>query len=165
MVQSVTSCVSHRELCLTGSQPRTLRKRNFPLGKGGGRISLKVLTEPSYREKTTCKCLCKKVFISEPKPAFASSISACVHFRDLLRDVDEAVKGLKLIHGFFFFPQGNCPKVSSINDRNDWKVVRKALTVIGFNEDEVEVKTWTHTHTPAVGAGKSQQHSIFTHIG
>lgn len=39
-----------------------------------------------------------------------------------------------------FFPQGNCPKVSSINDRNDWKVVRKALTVIGFNEDEVEVK-------------------------
>lgn len=40
-----------------------------------------------------------------------------------------------------FFPQGNCPKVSSINDRNDWKVVRKALTVIGFNEDEVEVKT------------------------
>ncbi|CAG14834.1 unnamed protein product, partial [Tetraodon nigroviridis] len=33
---------------------------------------------------------------------------------------------------------GNCPKVSSINDRNDWKVVRRALTVIGFNEDEVE---------------------------
>lgn len=31
--------------------------------------------------------------------------------------------------------------MSSINDRNDWKVVRKALTVIGFNEDEVEVKT------------------------
>lgn len=57
--------------------------------------------------------------------------------------------------------------MSSINDRNDWKVVRKALTVIGFNEDEVEVKTWTHTHTPAVGAGKSRkphQHSIFTHI-
>uniref|UniRef100_A0A667Z2F6 Myosin Ic, paralog b n=1 Tax=Myripristis murdjan TaxID=586833 RepID=A0A667Z2F6_9TELE len=33
---------------------------------------------------------------------------------------------------------GNCPKVSSINDRSDWKVVRKALTVIGFSEDEVE---------------------------
>uniref|UniRef100_A0A7N8WN81 Myosin Ic, paralog b n=1 Tax=Mastacembelus armatus TaxID=205130 RepID=A0A7N8WN81_9TELE len=33
---------------------------------------------------------------------------------------------------------GNCPKVSSINDRSDWKVVRKALHVIGFNEDEVE---------------------------
>lgn len=39
------------------------------------------------------------------------------------------------------FPQGNCPKVSSINDRSDWKVVRKALNVIGFNEDEVEVRT------------------------
>uniref|UniRef100_A0A665VA03 Myosin Ic, paralog b n=1 Tax=Echeneis naucrates TaxID=173247 RepID=A0A665VA03_ECHNA len=34
--------------------------------------------------------------------------------------------------------QGNCPKVSSINDRSDWKVVRKALSVIGFNEDDVE---------------------------
>lgn len=42
---------------------------------------------------------------------------------------------------FFFFPQGNCPKVSSINDRSDWKVVRKALTVIGFSENEVEVRT------------------------
>ncbi|TNN01257.1 hypothetical protein fugu_010639 [Takifugu bimaculatus] len=37
-----------------------------------------------------------------------------------------------------YLVKGNCPKVSSINDRNDWKVVRKALTVIGFNEDEVE---------------------------
>uniref|UniRef100_A0A669BFT1 Myosin Ic, paralog b n=1 Tax=Oreochromis niloticus TaxID=8128 RepID=A0A669BFT1_ORENI len=34
--------------------------------------------------------------------------------------------------------KGNCPKVSSINDRSDWKVVRKALTVIGFSENEVE---------------------------
>lgn len=42
---------------------------------------------------------------------------------------------------FVCFPQGNCPKVSSINDRSDWKVVRKALNVIGFNEDEVEVRT------------------------
>lgn len=39
------------------------------------------------------------------------------------------------------FPQGNCPKVSSINDRSDWKVVRKALSVIGFSEDDVEVRT------------------------
>uniref|UniRef100_H3DQM7 Myosin motor domain-containing protein n=1 Tax=Tetraodon nigroviridis TaxID=99883 RepID=H3DQM7_TETNG len=37
-----------------------------------------------------------------------------------------------------YLVKGNCPKVSSINDRNDWKVVRRALTVIGFNEDEVE---------------------------
>uniref|UniRef100_A0A6Q2Z4I8 Myosin Ic, paralog b n=1 Tax=Esox lucius TaxID=8010 RepID=A0A6Q2Z4I8_ESOLU len=37
-----------------------------------------------------------------------------------------------------YLVKGNCPKVSSINDRSDWKVVRKALTVIGFNDDEVE---------------------------
>lgn len=37
------------------------------------RICLKVLTEPSYRAKTTRKCLCKKVFISEP------TVNACVH--------------------------------------------------------------------------------------
>uniref|UniRef100_A0A3Q2Q2K2 Myosin Ic, paralog b n=1 Tax=Fundulus heteroclitus TaxID=8078 RepID=A0A3Q2Q2K2_FUNHE len=37
-----------------------------------------------------------------------------------------------------YLVKGNCPKVSSINDRSDWKVVRKALAVIGFNDDEVE---------------------------
>ncbi|XP_060800201.1 myosin Ic, paralog b isoform X2 [Neoarius graeffei] len=37
-----------------------------------------------------------------------------------------------------YLVKGNCPKVSSINDRNDWKVVRKALSVIGFSDDEVE---------------------------
>uniref|UniRef100_A0A673YX72 Myosin Ic, paralog b n=1 Tax=Salmo trutta TaxID=8032 RepID=A0A673YX72_SALTR len=35
-----------------------------------------------------------------------------------------------------YLVKGNCPKVSSINDRSDWKVVRKALSVVGFNEDE-----------------------------
>ncbi|KAI4883161.1 hypothetical protein NFI96_013929 [Prochilodus magdalenae] len=37
-----------------------------------------------------------------------------------------------------YLVKGNCPKVSSINDRSDWKVVRKALTVIGFSDDDVE---------------------------
>ncbi|XP_058853992.1 unconventional myosin-Ic isoform X4 [Acipenser ruthenus] len=37
-----------------------------------------------------------------------------------------------------YLVKGNCPKVSSINDKNEWKVVRKALSVIGFSEDEVE---------------------------
>lgn len=37
-----------------------------------------------------------------------------------------------------YLVKGNCPKVSSINDRNDWKMVRKALSVIGFTDDEVE---------------------------
>lgn len=38
------------------------------------------------------------------------------------------------------FLQGQCAKVSSINDKSDWKVVRKALSVIDFTEDEVEVR-------------------------
>uniref|UniRef100_A0A8C1DVS7 Myosin Ic, paralog b n=2 Tax=Cyprinus carpio TaxID=7962 RepID=A0A8C1DVS7_CYPCA len=37
-----------------------------------------------------------------------------------------------------YLVKGNCPKVSSINDRNDWKIVRKALSIIGFTDDEVE---------------------------
>ncbi|XP_029105001.1 unconventional myosin-Ic-like isoform X1 [Scleropages formosus] len=37
-----------------------------------------------------------------------------------------------------YLVKGNCPKVSSINDRNEWKVVRKALSIIGFCEEEVE---------------------------
>uniref|UniRef100_A0A8C1M951 Unconventional myosin-Ic-like n=1 Tax=Cyprinus carpio TaxID=7962 RepID=A0A8C1M951_CYPCA len=36
-----------------------------------------------------------------------------------------------------FLVKGNCPKVSSINDRNDWKIVRKALSIIGFTDDEL----------------------------
>lgn len=42
--------------------------------------------------------------------------------------------------------QGQCAKVSSINDKSDWKVVRKALTVIDFTEDEVEVRPLSGTH-------------------
>ncbi|XP_072557587.1 unconventional myosin-Ic isoform X1 [Paramormyrops kingsleyae] len=37
-----------------------------------------------------------------------------------------------------YLVKGNCSKVSSINDRSEWKVVSKALTVIGFSEEEVE---------------------------
>uniref|UniRef100_A0A671N5F7 Unconventional myosin-Ic n=1 Tax=Sinocyclocheilus anshuiensis TaxID=1608454 RepID=A0A671N5F7_9TELE len=37
-----------------------------------------------------------------------------------------------------YLVKGNCPKVSSINDRNDWKIMRKALSIIGFTDDEVE---------------------------
>ncbi|XP_064834174.1 unconventional myosin-Ic-like isoform X2 [Oncorhynchus masou masou] len=37
-----------------------------------------------------------------------------------------------------YLVKGCCPRVSSINDKNDWRTVRKALTVIGFHEDEVE---------------------------
>lgn len=53
-------------------------------------------------------------------------------------------------------PQGQCAKVSSINDKNDWKVVRKALTVINFTEDEVEVRPLLGTLFPPVTPRKSQ---------
>uniref|UniRef100_A0A2K6AAG0 Unconventional myosin-Ic n=1 Tax=Mandrillus leucophaeus TaxID=9568 RepID=A0A2K6AAG0_MANLE len=39
---------------------------------------------------------------------------------------------------YLYLVKGQCAKVSSINDKSDWKVVRKALTVIDFTEDEVE---------------------------
>lgn len=43
----------------------------------------------------------------------------------------------------FIFLQGNCPRVSSISDKNNWKVVMKALGVIGFSTEEVQVKSPT----------------------
>ena len=36
-------------------------------------------------------------------------------------------------------PQGNCARVSSINDKSDWKAVRKAMQIIDFTDGEVEV--------------------------
>lgn len=45
--------------------------------------------------------------------------------------------------------QGQCAKVSSINDKSDWKVVRKALMVIDFTEDEVEVSPLLGTSLPS----------------
>ncbi|KAK2828478.1 hypothetical protein Q5P01_019512 [Channa striata] len=41
-------------------------------------------------------------------------------------------------HYYQYLVKGNCPRVSSINDKNNWKVVLKALPVIGFTEDEVQ---------------------------
>lgn len=39
---------------------------------------------------------------------------------------------------YHFLVKGQCAKVSSINDKSDWKAVRKALSVINFNDNEVE---------------------------
>lgn len=39
---------------------------------------------------------------------------------------------------YLYLVKGQCAKVSSINDKSDWKVMRKALSVIDFTEDEVE---------------------------
>ncbi|KAL0994280.1 hypothetical protein UPYG_G00120170 [Umbra pygmaea] len=37
-----------------------------------------------------------------------------------------------------YLVKGCCSRVSSINDKNDWKTVRKALEITGFHEEEVE---------------------------
>lgn len=47
----------------------------------------------------------------------------------------------KSLENFFHsFLQGNCAKVSSINDKSDWKTVRKALSVIDLSESDIEVR-------------------------
>ncbi|XP_037543996.1 unconventional myosin-Ic [Nematolebias whitei] len=38
-----------------------------------------------------------------------------------------------------YLVKGNCPRVSSISDKNNWKVVTKALGVIGFSAEEVQM--------------------------
>uniref|UniRef100_A0A8C3AFW9 Myosin Ic, paralog a n=1 Tax=Cyclopterus lumpus TaxID=8103 RepID=A0A8C3AFW9_CYCLU len=35
-----------------------------------------------------------------------------------------------------YLVKGNCPRLSSVSDKNNWKVVMKALSVIGFTEEE-----------------------------
>lgn len=37
--------------------------------------------------------------------------------------------------------QGECAKVNSINDRNDWKSVKNALSVMHFDLSDIEVRT------------------------
>lgn len=35
--------------------------------------------------------------------------------------------------------QDECANVTSINDKNDWKTVRNALSVIDFDESDIQV--------------------------
>ncbi|XP_020780772.2 unconventional myosin-Ih [Boleophthalmus pectinirostris] len=39
---------------------------------------------------------------------------------------------------YSYLMQGNCPKVSSINDKSDWRTVRNALSVIEFCDADIE---------------------------
>uniref|UniRef100_A0A8C8S4P2 Myosin IH n=1 Tax=Pelusios castaneus TaxID=367368 RepID=A0A8C8S4P2_9SAUR len=39
---------------------------------------------------------------------------------------------------YMYLIQGRCAKVSSINDKSDWKTVRKALSVIDFTDTNIE---------------------------
>lgn len=38
-----------------------------------------------------------------------------------------------------FIYQGNCPRLSTVSDKSNWKSVMTALSVIGFTEEEVQV--------------------------
>uniref|UniRef100_H0ZAC4 Myosin IH n=1 Tax=Taeniopygia guttata TaxID=59729 RepID=H0ZAC4_TAEGU len=39
---------------------------------------------------------------------------------------------------YTYLIQGRCAKVFSINDKNDWKIVRKAFSIIDFTEKDIE---------------------------
>ncbi|KFO95828.1 Unconventional myosin-Ih, partial [Calypte anna] len=39
---------------------------------------------------------------------------------------------------YSYLIQGRCAKVFSINDKNDWKIVRKAFSIIDFTEKDIE---------------------------
>ncbi|XP_071207735.1 unconventional myosin-Ih-like isoform X3 [Salvelinus alpinus] len=39
---------------------------------------------------------------------------------------------------YSYLVQGECAKVSSVNDKSDWKTVRKALSIIEFSESNIE---------------------------
>uniref|UniRef100_A0A8C0FJ78 Myosin IH n=1 Tax=Bubo bubo TaxID=30461 RepID=A0A8C0FJ78_BUBBB len=39
---------------------------------------------------------------------------------------------------YAYLVQGRCAKVFSINDKNDWKIVRKAFSIIDFTEKDIE---------------------------
>uniref|UniRef100_A0A8C5DX94 Unconventional myosin-Ic-like n=1 Tax=Gouania willdenowi TaxID=441366 RepID=A0A8C5DX94_GOUWI len=52
---------------------------------------------------------------------------------------DDLLKSLELERNpqnYNYLVKGNCPRISSINDKNSWKTVMNALLVIGFVEEE-----------------------------
>uniref|UniRef100_A0A8D3CSZ7 Unconventional myosin-Ic-like n=1 Tax=Scophthalmus maximus TaxID=52904 RepID=A0A8D3CSZ7_SCOMX len=62
---------------------------------------------------------------------------------------------------YHYLVKGNCPRVSSISDKNNWKVVMKGLSVIGFTEEEVQVSSY-HDQCPHIGNNSALL--FFTHI-
>ena len=44
-----------------------------------------------------------------------------------------------LLSGPILCQQGRCAKESSVNDKNDWKTVSNAFSVIDFTKDDLEV--------------------------
>uniref|UniRef100_A0A669B0R3 Myosin Ic, paralog a n=1 Tax=Oreochromis niloticus TaxID=8128 RepID=A0A669B0R3_ORENI len=68
-----------------------------------------------------------------------------------------------------YLVKGNCPRVSSISDKNNWKVVMKALPVIGFTEEEVQkllniIASVLHLGNMQFGEGEEGDTYITTEI-
>jgi len=40
---------------------------------------------------------------------------------------------------YYYLAQGDCTRVTSIDDRKDFATVKKALSIMGFSEDEEKV--------------------------
>ncbi|RVE63662.1 hypothetical protein OJAV_G00138660 [Oryzias javanicus] len=70
-------------------------------------------------------------------------------------------------HSYRYLVKGNCPKVSSISDKNNWKVVMKALSVIGFTTEEVQkllniIASILHLGNVLFGEGEEEETYITT---
>nr|XP_020454378.1 unconventional myosin-Ic-like isoform X2 [Monopterus albus] len=70
-------------------------------------------------------------------------------------------------HSYHYLVKGNCPRVSSISDKNNWKAVMKALPVIGFSEEEVQqllniVASVLHLGNTQFGEGEEGETYITT---
>uniref|UniRef100_A0A3B4H002 Unconventional myosin-Ic-like n=2 Tax=Haplochromini TaxID=319058 RepID=A0A3B4H002_9CICH len=66
-----------------------------------------------------------------------------------------------------YLVKGNCPRVSSISDKNNWKVVMKALPVIGFTEEEKLlniIASVLHLGNTQFGEGEEGETYITTEI-
>uniref|UniRef100_A0A8C9FJ27 Myosin IH n=1 Tax=Pavo cristatus TaxID=9049 RepID=A0A8C9FJ27_PAVCR len=53
---------------------------------------------------------------------------------------------------YAYLVQGRCAKVFSINDKNDWKIVRKAFSIIDFTEKDLENWVFVYSLLPVLRA-------------
>lgn len=83
---------------------------------------------------------------------------------------DELLKSLGLERNpqnYQYLVKGNCPRISSISDKNNWKVVMNALPVIGFTDEEVQkllniIASILHLGNTQFGEGEEGETHITT---